>query len=120
MCELLDAAVEALKWYAEQSNGECARSHMKPTLKPKTSFFADGRRYGIAEHQDGDHTCHVPYRTAREGENIAGQNMAIVKEDGTYEMLMPGTKPCDGPAQVATAQYRNGWERAFGARGGVS
>jgi hypothetical protein len=90
------------------------------TLKPKTSTEHGGRHYGIAEHQDGEHVCHVPYRTVKEGENIAGQNVAIVGKDGSFEMLTPGTRPCAGPVQVATEHYRRGWEKTFGARGGVS
>ena len=90
------------------------------TLKPKTFTEHDGRLYGIAEHREDDHVCHVPYRVAQEGDNLAGQNVAIVSKDGSYEMLTPGTKVCSGPAQVATEAYRNGWEATFGARGGVS
>jgi hypothetical protein len=86
---------------------------MTATLKPKTSFEHDGRRFGIAEHRDEEHVCHVPYRTLKDGENIAGQNVAFVHENGKYEMLTPGTKPCSGPAQVATEQYRRGWEETF-------
>lgn len=93
---------------------------MSATLKPKTSIEHNGVRFGVAEHQDGEHVCHVPYRTMREGENIAGQNVAIVDKDGSFEMLTPGTRPCGGPAQVATEEFRNGWERTFGTRGGVS
>ena len=93
----------------------------KPTLKPLSSAEHDGRQYGIAEHQDGDHTCHLPYQTMKEGENLVGQNVAIVSKDGSYEMLTPGTRLCaGGPAQVATEEYRSGWERTFNARGGVS
>jgi hypothetical protein len=90
------------------------------TLKPLSSIEHDGRQFGVAEHQDGDHVCHVPYRTLKEGENIAGQTVAIVDKDGSFEMLAPGTKPCSGPAKVATKEYRNGWEAIFGTRGGVS
>ncbi len=96
------------------------RAAMTATLKPKTSIEHNGRHFGVAEHQDGDHTCHMPYRTIKEGENIAGQNVAIVHKDGSFEMLTPGTRPCSGPPQVATEEYRRGWEQTFGARGGVS
>ena len=93
----------------------------KPTLKPISSVERDGRHYGVAEHQDGDHACHLPYYTMKEGENLAGRNIAIVDQrDGSFEMLIPGTRPCGGPAQVATEAFRNGWEATFGARGGVS
>jgi hypothetical protein len=95
---------------------------IKPTLKPITSFFADGHRYGVAEHRNGDHTCHTAYREVREGENLVGLNAAVVGKDGSYEMVNPGTEPCSGsgPAQVATESYRNGWEATFRVRGGVS
>jgi hypothetical protein len=89
---------------------------MKPTLKPMTSIEHDGRHYGVAEHRDGDHVCHVPFHTFKDGENMAGRNAAIIHRDGSFEMLTPGAKPC----QVATEQYRRGWEATFGARGGVS
>lgn len=94
--------------------------HMKPTLKPISSVEHDGRKYGVAEHQEGDHVCHLPYRTMKEGENLVGQNVALVDKDGGFEMLTPGTRVCGGPAQVATEDYRRGWEATFGARGGVS
>jgi hypothetical protein len=90
----------------------------KPTLKPLPGVEHDGRLYGVAEHQDGDHTCHVPYHTIKEGENLMGRNVAIVDKDGSFEML--GKLTCSGPPQVATEAYRNGWEATFGARGGVS
>lgn len=111
--------MEPIMWCAEWTSGSSRTRTitMTATLKPKTSFIADGRRFGIAEHKDGDHVCHVPYSSVKEGENIAGrQGIAIVKEDGSYEMLTPGAKPCSGPAQVATEQYRRGWEEAFGRR----
>jgi hypothetical protein len=93
---------------------------MKPTLRPISSIEHEGRQFGIAEHTDGDHVCHMPYRAIREGENIAGMNAAIVHQDGSFEMMQPGTRPCGGPAQVATEAYKRGWEETFGARGGVS
>lgn len=95
---------------------------MKPTLKRLSPPVEhNGRRSGVAEHTDGDHTCHMPYREVQEGENLAGQNAVIVSKDGSYEMLTPGTKlACGGPPQVATEAYRNGWEQTFGSRGGVS
>jgi hypothetical protein len=93
----------------------------KPTIKPISSVERDGRHYGVAEHQDGDHACHLPYYTMKEGENLAGQNAVIVGKDGSFEMLTPGARLCaGGPAQVATEAFRNGWEATFGARGGVS
>ncbi len=93
----------------------------KPTLKPISSAERDGRYHGIAEHKDGDHTCHLPFRTFKEGENLVGQNAVIVSKDGSYEMLTPGARLCaGGPAQVATEEFRSGWEATFGARGGVS
>lgn len=92
----------------------------KPTLKPVSSVERDGCYYGVAEHKDGDHTCHLPFRTFKEGENLVGQNAVIVSKDGSFEMLTPGTRPCSGPAQVATADYRRNWETTFGAHGGIS
>jgi len=93
---------------------------VKPTLRPVSAVKHEGRHVGIAEHTDGDHVCHMPYREVLEGENLAGTDAVIVRGDGSYEMVNPGTKLRCGPAQVATEAFRNGWEATFGARGGVS
>jgi hypothetical protein len=80
---------------------------MKPTLKPMTAFDHNGRRYGIAEHRDGDHTCHVPYHTMREGENLVGQKVVIVHGDGSFEMPVP-SRYRELPARVG-ADVRDAW-----------
>lgn len=83
---------------------------------------------GVAVHTDGDHACTGEFSVIRQGENIAGRKVALVRpKEGTYEVLdgstgQTGGKLCggDGPAQVATEPYRKHWEQTFGARGGVS
>lgn len=80
---------------------------------------------GTIVHRDGDHQCVGDYVYAREGQNLAGRTVVMLRKDGTYEHVPTGapahpTHGSHGPAQVATPAYRDSWERTFGARGGVS
>jgi hypothetical protein len=79
---------------------------------------------GKLVHHDGDHHCVSDYRYAREGQNMAGYDVILLRKDGTFEQIQTGAVPhgtsSHGPAQVATPAYRDSWERTFGSNGGVS
>jgi hypothetical protein len=88
---------------------------------------------------DGVHPCvtktadnqHVPgrVRALKHGENIIGEALITqpTDEPGIYKVVdtiqgqaAPETpKATNGPAQVATDEYRDGWERIFGAKPAV-
>ena len=80
---------------------------------------------GVAVHTDGDHVCFGEYGRPKQGQNLAGLKLITIDEQkGEYQAVDTGggAKLCagGGPAQVATEEYRESWERTFGARGGVS
>jgi hypothetical protein len=78
---------------------------------------------GVAVHRDGDHTCVVPFVPVPEGMAMNGCNVFAPGEDGSYERIEMGQGPTHGPAQVATKEYRESWERTFGkinSTGGAS
>lgn len=79
------------------------------TLTPITS--------GAAVHTDGDHQCIVPYFPVKEGQDVCGSNLFAARGDGTFERVA-GTGSVHGPAQVATPEYRESWERTFNSKGG--
>lgn len=60
-------------------------------------------------------------RTLRDGEHIGGHEVVVLNPagDGTYDVTSMGqagemAAEGSGPAQVATDEYRDGWDRIFG------
>lgn len=83
----------------------------------------DGARLSV--RHKADHTNEYALtRPLREGENIAGARVVFGRTEGnvmhiTDELDLRGgaaTATGSGPPQVATEEYRDGWDRIFGAR----
>lgn len=79
-----------------------------------------------------DHSLRVGVlRAVKDGENVAGHGGELVMikpaEDGTYDVESfhnsseegSDETQAHGPAQVATDEYRMGWDRIFGAKSTV-
>jgi len=78
----------------------------------------------ISRHRPDHSVVPSVLRPARAGKPMApGEEYVTLKrqEDGSYEITgsyVHGANGGSGPAQVATEDYRTGWERTFTARGG--
>lgn len=75
---------------------------------------------GIAVHEDGDHRCIVQYASVPEGHDLRTVDAWLPRGDGSYERLNKTAGSIHGPAQVATSEYRESWERTFNSKGGVA
>lgn len=71
----------------------------------------------LAMHHGGDHSVGLSVlRKPVEGKALApGQRFMRRQPDGRYVPIAPR----QGPAQVATPAYRDGWEGVFGAKRAV-
>jgi hypothetical protein len=75
-----------------------------------------------------DESIHVGVlRSVKEGVPIvAGAELVKVRPagDGTYDVTSiyggSSEESSNGPAQVATDEYRDGWDRVFGSKGTVA
>ena len=81
---------------------------------------ANGDLTLVERHRPG-HTTELAFiAPVRDGRPLApGEELATTRArgDGTYEVVASYRH---GPAQVATAGYRNGWEKTFNSRGGTA
>jgi hypothetical protein len=106
----------------------------KPGRKPDRQLDDVALVFGRTDDQEGlqilrrrgnDHPVELgTLRPLREGRPIAGEVISL-KPRGDYPFLcdvkveLPqddATRSADGPAQVATDEYRTGWEAIFGRR----
>ena len=80
----------------------------------------DGRTL-VERHRPG-HTTELAYvEPPQDGKVLApGEEIATTRArgDGTHEIVDSYVRPGGKPAQVATEEYRNGWQRTFSSRGG--
>lgn len=83
----------------------------------------DGRTL-VSRHRPDHSTQIATIRSAPAGTSmVAGEEFIVTRHrpDGQLEVTdsyVHGTRPRSGPAQVATAGYRDGWDRTFSAPGG--
>lgn len=83
----------------------------------------DGRTI-VSRHRPDHSVGMATIRPAREGSPMApGEEIVTTRQrdDGSVEVVdsyAHCAQPRSGPAQVATKDYRAGWERTFNAPGG--
>jgi hypothetical protein len=80
----------------------------------------DGRTI-VERHRPGHSTEIVLVEPARAGRPLApGEEFARTEPrgDGTHEVVSSYVRPAGKPAQVASRDYRCGWDRTFNAPGG--
>lgn len=82
----------------------------------------------VAVRHTADHQTEVAMtRIAKEGDNLNGSRVIFGRPEGNVvhivdELDLRGGEPAthrttqSGPAQVATDEYRDGWDRIFGQR----
>ncbi len=81
--------------------------------------ISDGVRVGV--RRQGDETQLVSLTTMKDGTSLVpGSEIVDIEEQGgrymaktLYKVPLAGG---DGPAQVATPAYRDGWNRVFGKK----
>lgn len=80
----------------------------------------DGRTL-VTRHRPDHTTSLSAIRAAVDGAPLLpGEEFVTTRAraDGSHEITGSYASPRSGPAQVATASYRSGWDRTFSAPGG--